>query len=61
LVLTLEEATAHLKSFVTDDGGLFSLGWYLAWSSDRKEATLDGRFEADDLEAIAVYMRHHKR
>ena len=41
------------------DGGLTSLGWYLAWWPGNDTATLDGSFTADDLEAIAWWMRNH--
>jgi hypothetical protein len=37
---------------------LHSLGWYLAWDPGDKEATLDGIFSAEELEAIAWWMRN---
>ena len=39
-----------------NDRVLFSLGWYLSVGAGEK-ATLDGGFTADELEAIAVWMR----
>jgi len=42
----------------SDDGGLYDLGWYLAWNTNHKDACLDGDFTADELEAIAWWMRH---
>lgn len=39
------------------DGSLASLGWYLDWPVGDREATLDGAFTADELEAIASWMR----
>lgn len=42
-------------------GGLYSLGWYLAYTDGQEHATLDGTFTARDLEAIALYMREHQR
>lgn len=59
--MTKEEAESHLKEVIQPDGGLFSLGWYLAWPSagGKEAATLDGRFTIRDLEAIAQYMRDH--
>ncbi len=52
-----EEAKKRLSAYITKDGGLFDLGWYLAWDHGRGEATLDGSFTAEDLMAIAVYMQ----
>jgi len=43
---------------ITDDGGLYSLGWYLAWAPNDDKATLDGCFNADELEAIAWWMKN---
>lgn len=37
--------------------GLYSLGWYLAWNEGDREVVLDGKFSADELEAIAILMR----
>ncbi len=56
--MTFAEAREHLKGVIySDDGGLYHLGWYVNWSPRDLLATLDGEFSADDLEAIAVYMR----
>lgn len=41
-----------------DEKGLYNLGWYLAWRKGDHEATLDGSFTAEDLEAIAWVMRN---
>lgn len=38
--------------------GLNSLGWYLSWEKGDEEATLDGRFTVEQLEAIAWWMRN---
>ena len=46
-----------VKEAVQPDGGLFDLGWYLAWSPGHDTATLDGEFTADDLIAIAEHMK----
>lgn len=40
------------------DGGIFSDARYLAWTVGNTEATLDGEFTAEELEAIAWWMRH---
>jgi hypothetical protein len=55
--MTYAEATERLKKHIMPDGGLFSLGWYLLWHPNDPEACLDGDFTADDLLAIAIYMR----
>jgi len=39
------------------DGSLYSLKEYLRWKVGDKKASLDGNFTADDLEAIAWWMR----
>jgi len=54
------QATQILQSSIASDGGLYNVGWYLAWSQGDATATLDGTFTADDLEAIAWWMRQHK-
>lgn len=37
---------------------LSSVGWYLFVEAGKREATLDGEFTADELEAIAAWMRN---
>lgn len=62
--MTFQEACIYLGSGnVHPDGGIGNGGWYLAWTPSRDHcATLDGGFDADDLEAIATYMReYHKQ
>lgn len=49
-------AKAHLHDCLAQDG-LFCLGWYLGYTDGRDHAVLDGEFTADDLDAIACYMR----
>ena len=34
---------------------------YLQWSPRESMAMLDGRFSADELEAIAVWIRHYRQ
>ncbi len=56
-----KRARELLGIFVERDGGLWSLGRYLAWpgaGGDKKYATLDAEFTADELEAIAWWMRN---
>lgn len=60
----------HAKNVLTEklngeheefsDKQLHSLGWYLSVESGDAEATLDGTFTADQLEAIAMWMRDPK-
>lgn len=56
-----ERATEILRErrAISEDGGLYNLGWYLGWNPHRPEAVLDGDFTADELEAIAWWMRNH--
>lgn len=37
-------------------GSLYDLGWYLAWTTGHKVATLDGEFTAQQLRDIADVM-----
>ena len=48
----------HNDSFSSDL--LHSHGWYLCARAIDSEATLDGAFTADELEAIATWMRNPK-
>jgi len=48
-------AASFLTLFTQES--LYSCGWYLSAMADESDATLDGRFSADDLEAIATWMR----
>ena len=53
-----EEAEKILADCIKSDGTLYNLGAYLSWSLSYEEATLDGEFSADQLEAIAWWMRN---
>lgn len=60
--MTLEEAKKHLTDlgWLRPDGAVYNLGTYISWDPkyDTRGACLDGEyFDADDLEAVAVYMR----
>ncbi len=46
---------------IEEDGSIFCIGWYLGWNVNEEHATLDGEFNADDLEAIADYMRRKRQ
>ena len=56
--LNEEGARAQLGKAIADDDGLYSLGWYLAWTPGEANATLDGQFNIEDLEAVAWWMRN---
>ena len=56
--MELAEAIEALGASVVE-AGLYDLGWYLSFSNGETTAKLDGDFSAEDLEAIAVYMRAH--
>lgn len=60
--MTIERATEILKNSIQGTG-LTDLGdSYLCWESysfGPTKASLDGFFTADELEAIAVWMRAH--
>lgn len=58
--MTMDEGKARqiLSGDIQPDGNLFNLGWYLDWEVGDANATLDGKFSADDLEAIAWWMRN---
>lgn len=45
---------------IQDDGNLYDLGWYLEWLIEEDYATLNGTFEAEELEAIAWWMKNKK-
>lgn len=60
LAMTEERARTILKQEIQEDGRLYNLGWYLAWSPDDNTACLDGEFDEDDLEAIAWWMRNRR-
>ena len=52
------KAREILKYFDITDYGLFSSSPFFAWNKKNKDACLDGDFTADDLEAIAWWMRN---
>lgn len=56
-----EQARKILGDAIEGDNGLYSCGWYLAWSPHENTACLDGDFTAEDLEAIAWWMRNKSR
>lgn len=43
---------------INKNNNLYNVGWYLGWSIGDKLATLDGEFDAQELEAIACFMKH---
>lgn len=55
-----EKALEILKDCIKPNGGLYHLGWYMAWNIDDKDITLDGDFTLDELKAVVWYMEHMK-
>ena len=55
-----EKAKAILGDLINPDGTLYGLGRYIFWTPKKEDprACLDGHFSADELEAIAWWMRH---
>ena len=58
--MTYDEAKKYLKDEIDSNKNLHSSAWYLHWDVGDADATLDGTFDATDLEAIAAYMRGAK-
>lgn len=44
---------------INKDKTLFNLGWYLGWNPQDDTATLDGKFTAEELIAIANHMMEY--
>ena len=59
-LMDAQKATDTLKDCLAGcaKGQLYSPGWYLCVGTGISSARLDGRFTADELEAIAFWMRH---
>lgn len=56
----MNEAKARELLFgsIGPDDRLMNVGWYLSWAPGKEKATLDGDFTADELDAIAWWMRN---
>lgn len=52
-----EQVKEILRAYINKTG-LYSLGDYLSWEYGDSEAILDGRFTAEELEAIAWWMNN---
>lgn len=52
------KARAILNTDVRSDGSLYCLGRYLSYTPGDSTACLDADFTADELEAIAWWMRN---
>ena len=57
--MTKEKAIEILGDMIQSDGSLFDLGHYVSWKVGDKEVTLDCQFDADEIEAIAWWMKHN--
>lgn len=55
--MDIEKAKAHLAEIITENGGLEDPVNYLSYTPGAGSASLDGEFTAEDLEAIAIFMR----
>ena len=55
------DARRILGECTQSDNSLYSLDWYVRWDDDMSAVILDGEFEAEDLEAIAWWMKRYKR
>lgn len=61
-VMTEQRAREILGDRITEDDSLYDCSDYLSWSSVHDaDATLDAEFDADQLEAIAWWMRNKAR
>ena len=43
---------------IRSDGRPDSLGWWISWKTGDKRITIDGEFTANELEAIAWWMKN---
>lgn len=60
--MTTQEAMEIVKPWINEKGKLYSLiPRYLAYYKGNELAIIDGKFTADELEAIAIYMREGKK
>jgi len=55
--MTLKEAKKIIGTSLKPDGSVHELGQYMYYRPGDLTACLDADFSADDLEALAVYMR----
>ena len=53
-----KKAKELLHDCIEEDDHLYLLDWYLEWMTGENHATLDGIFEAEELEAIAWWMKN---
>jgi hypothetical protein len=61
-MLTMNEQQAReiLKAHILKNNGLHGDVEYFDWAAGDRTAVLDGHFSADELEAIAWWMRAHQ-
>ena len=55
-----QKAKAILGDAIGADESLYSLGWYLFWDKGNDEATLDGKFTLEELQAITWWIENKK-
>lgn len=56
-----ETAQKTLLPYITEDNDLESLSPYISWALIGDSLRLDGVFTADELEAMALWMRLHQK
>lgn len=57
--MTLDEARKILGADIRPDNSIINEGAYIKWPAGDPRANLDGDFTAEELEAIATWMRAH--
>ena len=53
-----EEAEAILANYIQPNGRLYNVGGYVSWNPGNSKITLDGEFTAEELEAMAWWMKN---
>lgn len=54
-----EKAIKILGNTITKDGELYNLRHFISWGKGQDDVCLDCNFDADELEAIAWWMRNN--
>lgn len=55
--MDLTEASNILGNTIQSDNNLYNLRGYVSWDKGDETITLDGQFTADELEAMAIWIR----
>ena len=54
-----KRAREILTDTIQPDGSLYETYWYVDWVKGEEEVTIDAACTAEQLEAIAWWMKHH--